>query len=423
MHTTGESKDDRGAADGSAGFEALLAELSLRFANVGIDGIEAEVESALAQLVARLGYDRCTYGEFVPDGSFSVVRSVAAAGLEPLPRGPRASIEPWVIEQIRADCVVALPDLPHGLPAEATVEVERCRRIGLRSHLSVPLRVGGRIVGALSFGGLRRAYPWPEPTITRLKIIGEQIAGAIARTRSEEEARRLRGRLWHVDRVARIAALGAGIAHELNQPLAAILSNAQAGLAYLERGEPQLDQMRAILQAVVRDDKRAAETIRSMRALLRPGEMARERIDVAATLREVLQLLAVELRQQGVHVEAVLASGCWATADKAQIEQVALNLVMNALQNVQRGGTVDVRTIAHEGRVGFEVADDGPGIPRDIRDSIFTPFFTRRPGGTGLGLALVQRIVATHHGSVSVASEVGHGATFRIALPAAEASS
>ena len=99
MHTTGESKDDRGAADGSAGFEALLAELSLRFANVGIDGIEAEVESALAQLVARLGYDRCTYGEFVPDGSFSVVRSVAAAGLEPLPRGPRASIEPWVIEQ------------------------------------------------------------------------------------------------------------------------------------------------------------------------------------------------------------------------------------------------------------------------------------------------------------------------------------
>ncbi len=426
MHTTGESKDDRGAADGSAGFEALLAELSLRFANVGIDGIEAEVESALAQLVARLGYDRCTYGEFVPDGSFSVVRSVAAAGLEPLPRGPRASIEPWVIEQIRADCVVALPDLPHGLPAEATVEVERCRRIGLRSHLSVPLRVGGRIVGALSFGGLRRAYPWPEPTITRLKIIGEQIAGAIARTRSEEEARRLRGRLWHVDRVARIAALGAGIAHELNQPLAAILSNAQAGLAYLERGEPQLDQMRAILQAVVRDDKRAAETIRSMRALLRPGEMARERIDVAATLREVLQLLAVELRQQGVHVEAVLASGCWATADKAQIEQVALNLVMNAaaaMQACPREQRVLRVSVADDGRgrVVVAVCDRGPGIAPEQRDAVFEPFWTARSEGLGLGLPICRSIVQAHGGRIEVLPNADGGVTLRFELPSAAA--
>lgn len=426
MHTTGESKDERGAADGSAGFEALLAELSLRFANVGIDGIEAEVESALAQLVARLGYDRCTYGEFVPDGSFSVVRSVAASGLEPLPRGPRASIEPWVIEQLRAGCVVALPDLPHGLPAEATVEVERCRRIGLRSHLSVPLRVGGRIVGALSFGGLRCAYPWPEYTIARLKIIGEQIAGAIARTRSEEEARRLRGRLWHVDRVARIAALGAGIAHELNQPLAAILSNAQAGLAYLERGEPQLDQMRAILQAVVRDDKRAAETIRSMRALLRPGEMARERIDVAATLREVLQLLAVELRQQGVHVEARLASGCWATADKAQIEQVALNLVMNAaaaMQACPREQRVLRVSVADDGRgrVVVAVCDRGPGIAPEQRDAVFEPFWTARSEGLGLGLPICRSIVQAHGGRIEVLPNADGGVTLRFELPRAAA--
>ncbi len=426
MHTTGPSNDDRGAPDAGAGFEALLAELSLRLANAGIDGIEAEVEAALAQLVARLGYDRCTYGEFVPDGSFSVVRSVAAAGLEPLPRGPRNGVEPWVIGQIRAGCVVALPDLPHGLPAQATVDAERCRRIGLRSHLSLPLRVGGRIVGALSFGGLRRAHPWPEPAITRLKIIGELIAGAIARTRAEEEARRLRGRLWHVDRVARIAALGAGIAHELNQPLAAILSNAQAGLAYLERGEPKRGEMRAILQAVVRDDKRAAETIRSMRALLRPHDMQRERIDVAATLREVLQLLAVELRDRGVRVEAELASGCWAIADKAQIEQVALNLVMNAaaaMQPCPREQRVLRVAVADEGhgRVVVAVGDRGPGIAPEHRDAVFEPFWTARGEGLGLGLPICRSIVQAHGGRIELLPNADRGVTLRFELPRAAA--
>lgn len=426
MHTTGDSKDERGASDGGAGFEALLAELSLRLANASIDGIEAEVEAALAQLVARLGYDRCTYGEFVLDGSFSVVRSVAAAGVEPLPRGPRNGVEPWVIGQIRAGRVVALPDLPHGLPAQATVEVERCRRIGLRSHLSIPLRVGGRVVAALSFGGLRRACAWPEPAITRLKIIGELIAGAMARVRSEEEARRLRGRLWHVDRVARIAALGAGIAHELNQPLAAILSNAQAGLAYLERGEPKRGEMRAILQAVVRDDKRAAETIRSMRALLRPHDMQRERIDVAATLREVLRLLAVELRQQRVRVEAELASGCWSIADKAQIEQVALNLVMNAaaaMQPCPREQRVLRVSVADEGhgRVVVAVSDRGPGIAPEHRDTVFEPFWTAHGEGLGLGLPICRSIVQAHGGRIEVLPNADRGVTLRFELPSAAA--
>lgn len=426
MQTTGEAKDDRGAADGGAGFEALLGALSLRFANVGIDDIETAIESALAQLVARLGYDRCTYGELLPDGRFSVVRSVAAAGLEPLPRGPRADVEPWVIEQIRAGRVVALPDLPDGLPAEAVVDLERCRRIGLRSHLSLPLRVGGRIVAALSFGGLRRAYDWPEPTIARLRIIGELIAGAIQRTRAEAEARRLRGRLWHVDRVARVAALGAGIAHELNQPLAAILSNAQAGLAYIERGAPQIEQLRAILQAVVRDDKRAAETIRSMRALLRPDDMQRERIDVAAALRDVLQLLAVELRQQGVRVDATLACGCWAMADKAQIAQLALNLVMNAaaaMQACPREQRVLQVSVAGDGqgRVVVAVRDHGPGIAPEHRDAVFEPFWTARSEGLGLGLPICRSIVQAHGGRIEVLPNADRGVTLRFELPAAAA--
>ena len=426
MDTTGPSIGDLGAPDRKLDDDDLLADLSLRLANVAFDGIEAQLESALAQLVEHLGYDRCTYGELALDGSFTIVCSVAAAGLEPLPRGPRISDEPWLIDQIRAGRVVALPDLPNGLPAEAAIDAERCRHIGLKSHLSIPLHVGGRIVGALSFGGLRHAYPWPERTIARLKIIGELIAGAIARTRSEEEARRLRGRLWHVDRAARIAALGAGIAHELNQPLAAILSNAQAGLAYLEHGEPSTGQMRAILKAVVRDAKRAAETIRSMRALLRRDEMERERIDVAATLREVLVLLAVELRHQGVRVEADLARGCWAIADKAQIEQVALNLVMNAAAAMQvcpRDQRVLQVSVAGDGkgRIVVAVRDRGPGIAPEHREAVFEPFWTARSEGLGLGLPICRAIVQAHGGRIVAVSNPDRGVTLRFELPSVAA--
>ena len=426
MDTTGPSIGDLGAPDRKLDDDDLLADLSLRLANVAFDGIEAQLESALAQLVEHLGYDRCTYGELALDGSFTIVCSVAAAGLEPLPRGPRISDEPWLIDQIRAGRVVALPDLPNGLPGEAATDAEHCRRIGLKSHLSIPLHVGGRIVGALSFGGLRHAYRWPEQTIARLRVIGELLAGAIARTRSEEEARRLRGRLWHVDRAARIAALGAGIAHELNQPLAAILSNAQAGLAYLEHGEPSTGQMRAILKAVVRDAKRAAETIRSMRALLRRDEMERERIDVAATLREVLVLLTVELRHQGVRVEADLARGCWAIADKAQIEHVALNLVMNAaaaMQACPRDQRVLQVSVADDGkgRIVVAVRDRGPGIAPEHREAVFEPFWTARSEGLGLGLPICRAIVQAHGGRIAAVSNPDRGVTLRFELPSVAA--
>ena len=280
-------------------FERLLADLSVRFANVAHDRIVAEIEAALARLVDLLGYDRCTYTELATDGTLHVLCSAAVGGIEPLPRGPFGAGLPWLVGEIRAGRIVALSDLPHGLPPEATAEAEHVQRIGLRSHLSIPLRVGGRVVGALSFGGLRRARTWPEAVITRLTIVGEVFASAIARARSEDEAQRLRSQLWHADRVARTGALTAAIAHELNQPLAAILSNAQAGLAYLDRGEARPEEVRAILEAVVRDDKRAAETIRTMRALLRHDGTGRARIDIAAALREVLHLLEGELPPPG----------------------------------------------------------------------------------------------------------------------------
>jgi len=414
----GEALDERLA------FERLLADLSARLASVSGERIAAEIEAALVRLVASLGYDRCTFTEFAADGTLHVLCSAAADGIEALPRGPLGRPASWLGDEIRAGRIVALPNMPDGLPPEAALYRERAREIGLRSHLSIPLRVGGRVVGALSFGGLRNAHTWPDEVVTRLTIVGEVFSGAVARVRSEDEARQLRSRLWHADRVARTAALTAAIAHELNQPLAAILSNAQAGLRYLERGALRPEEVRAILTAIVRDDKRAAETIRAMRALLRRDDTGRARIDIAATLRGVLQLHAAELRRQGIDVETELATECWAMADRVQIEQVALNLILNAAAAMRACplGERRLRVSAartDDSRVTVGVRDTGAGIPREHREAVFEPFWTTQHEGLGLGLAICRSIVQAHRGTIAVEPNPDRGVTFRVELRAA----
>jgi FixJ family two-component response regulator/signal transduction histidine kinase len=408
---------------GGPAFEQLLAELSVRFANVLPDTIVDEIEAALGRLVDTLGYDRCTFTEFAPDGTLHVLCSAAVGGIAPLPRGPFGADMPWLVGEIRAGRTVALANLPDGLPPEANAELERVTRIGLRSHLSIPLRVGGRVVGALSFGGLRRAQTWPGEAVTRLKIIGEIFAGGLGRARAEGEARALRSRLWHADRVARSGVLTAAIAHELNQPLAAILSNAQAGLAYLAGGGARPEEIRAILESVVRDDRRAAETIRAMRALLRREESGRTRTDVAAALREVLQLLAGELHRQGIRVETTLGAGCWAIADKVQIGQVALNLILNAAAAMQarprdeRSLRVSARR-SDDRQVHVAVCDSGIGIAPEHVDAVFEPFWTTRREGLGLGLAICRSILQAHGGAIRVEPNPTRGVTFHFELPA-----
>jgi FixJ family two-component response regulator/signal transduction histidine kinase len=406
-------------------FERLLADLMARLASVTSDRIVAEIERALLGLVDFLGYDRCTCCEYAADGVLSVVCSAAVGGLEPLPRGPYDASLPWFLGELRAGRTVALATIPDDLPPEASAEVEHCRRIGLRSHLSIPLRLGGRVIGVLSFAGLRSARTWPEEVVTRLTIIGEVFANAMSRARFEEEAQRLRSRLWHADRVARVGALTAAIAHELNQPLAGILSNAQAGLRYIDRKTAKPDDLRAILESIVRDDKRAAETIRTMRALLRRDDSGHTRIDAATALREVLDLLSGDLRLQGIRVDVELETGCWVMADKAQIEQVALNLILNASAAMQacprearRLRLAGGRT--RDGRVAVTVRDSGTGIAPEHFDAVFEPFWTMRPDGLGLGLAICRSIVEAHGGSIAVEPSSERGATIRFELPAAE---
>ncbi len=240
-----------------------------------------------------------------------------------------------------------------------------------------------------------------------------------------EEMRQLRGQLWHADRVARTGALSASLAHELNQPLAAVLSNAQAGLRLLAVTNPDLREIREILDDIVRDDKRASAVISSLLAMARRQESARSRIDLGEALQEVLKLLHSELAQQQVDVSVDLKPRCMVVADKVQIQQLALNLAMNAIEAMKSTGAgrrnLQFSVAAAGDLARISVSDSGPGITEQDREAVFEPFYTTKTNGTGMGLSVCRAIVEAHGGMIWLEPNAQTGVNAIITLPLANA--
>ena len=153
-------------------FERMLADLSARMANVSVDRVEAEMQMAQAILRQFLGFDRSTFAEFQDDGSLVVLSSTAVEGVEATPLGPLPTRLGWFIAKLRAGETLALQDPANDLPPEAVGEAEYFQRTGLHSHLSIPLRVGGRIIGAIAFAAFRETRTWPDDLIARIRLVG-----------------------------------------------------------------------------------------------------------------------------------------------------------------------------------------------------------------------------------------------------------
>jgi PAS domain S-box-containing protein len=241
--------------------------------------------------------------------------------------------------------------------------------------------------------------------------------------KDEEELERLRVSIWHAHRVEQTGAITASLAHELNQPLAAILSNSQAGLRLLSDPSPDLDEIRAILADIVSDDKRAASVIAGLRAMMRRQETQREPLDLAATLTEVMALVRSELLNHEVAVELRADASGAISADRAQIQQVILNLVMNAIEAMEvqpperRRLAISI-TRTNEGDTLLAVRDSGRGIPDDEQARVFDAFWSTKPQGMGIGLAICRSIVESHGGNLWFESSEDRGTTFFVSLPA-----
>src|SRR5438128_83576 len=252
------------------------------------------------------------------------------------------------------------------------------------------------------------------------------VRASAERKRAEEALHQAREELAHVTRVTTLGELAASIAHEINQPLAAIIADANACLHWLEADRPNLDSVREALAAVVKDGDRAAEVITRIRGLLARASVAHGPCDLARVIGDVLPLVRPELERHGMTLKMSLAPDLpLVRGDRIQLQQVLLNLLVNAVEASREvpperrqlivHSTVDYRDDGRWAVVGVE--DGGVGFREPEVARMFEAFYTTKPGGLGMGLSISRSIIEAHRGRLWATASVNHGATFRFALP------
>jgi two-component system sensor kinase FixL len=247
-------------------------------------------------------------------------------------------------------------------------------------------------------------------------------SGRRARERNRQTTE-LREQLAHVARVGTLGEMAAGLAHELNQPLTAIHLEAMAALELDRTGTP--DAMRPALSAVADQALRAGAIVRRMRTFARRNEPKREPTDIRQLIREVLALLAHDLRLNGIQTREILDEVPVVLVDRIELQQVLVNLIRNALEALTAVPIADrrltVETCLSGDRVRVSVADSGPGVDPVIAATLFHPFHTTKPSGLGLGLSICQSLIEAHGGRIEAQPQTGGGSIFSFELPAVAA--
>lgn len=241
--------------------------------------------------------------------------------------------------------------------------------------------------------------------------------------RAEQELRDARQRITQVSRLATLGEMASGIAHELNQPLAAIANFAQAGTRLLSLPEPDLQDISEALRQIAEQALRAGDIVHRFRSLARHRALTLEPDDLNDAIREIVQLTQADARASGVRLTLELAPTLpRVDLDRVQMQQVLLNLLRNSIDALQSAPMaerdVTIRTAGQpDGRVQLSIADNGPGVPEQIRERLFMPFATTKEHGTGLGLVISRTIVEAHRGRLEHETNRPQGARFIITLP------
>jgi signal transduction histidine kinase len=254
---------------------------------------------------------------------------------------------------------------------------------------------------------------------TQVSLLSERQHRDIA----ERESSRRLAEIAHMNRNASATVYCAALVHELNQPLAAIMSNAEAAELFMQKEPPQLQEVNAILSDIRRDDKRASDLILRMRALLKKSEPVAAKLDFNDMVRTTIALLASEARMRGIILEALLGEGLpTVIADGVQMQQVMINLILNAMDAMADTPEPERRITIRTGNVGgsleLSVVDRGCGFAGNL-ERVFESFFTTKPQGMGLGLSITAAIIKAHGGRIWAENTTG-GAIVALRLPAAE---
>jgi PAS domain S-box-containing protein len=246
--------------------------------------------------------------------------------------------------------------------------------------------------------------------------------GAATDIQDRKRAEELQGELAHTNRVSILGELVASISHELAQPITATTNNAKASLRWLQRDPPDLTQVRKGTESIIEAGMFAAEIINRLRSLYKKAPAKRELVAINEVIGEMVLLLRGEANEYAVSIRTDLAADLpKITADRVQLQQVLMNLMLNGIEAMKEtGGVLTVKTVRGEdGQVLISVSDTGVGLPAGRADEIFNAFFTTKPQGSGMGLAISRSIVEAHGGRLWATSHDGRGATFHFTLPTA----
>ena len=308
---------------------------------------------------------------------------------------------------------------PPELKGEVKGIVERLRRGESVDHLETQRlsKEGIRIDVSLTISPIENE----RGTIIGASTIARDIT---ARKKAEVEELQHRTEMAHLSRVTMLGELSGSLAHELNQPLTAILSNAQAAQRFLAHDDVDLNEVRDILSDIVKQDKRAGEVIHRLRLLLKKSTVEHQPLDLNEVVSEVLKLARNDLLNQRVTGQMELAPELpTIIGDRVQLEQVVLNLVMNGCDAIATGPAANRKLIIRTGLnngdgVCVSVADQGVGLAPDNLEKVFEPFFSTKPHGMGLGLSVCRTIITAHGGKLWAANNAVRGATFYFTIPA-----
>ena len=418
------------------GIEHLVAQISSQLAAVSADAIDAAINQGLAAIGAFTGADRAYVflfknGDRVVDNTHEWCAEGVEPQIERLQNIVVAQELPWFTAQLRSQKVFHVPDVAK-LPQEANIEREHFTAQGIQSLITVPMEISGSLGGFLGFDAVREQRLWSGAEQALLRLIGNTFSRLLERKRAEDANRALEAQLRQAQKMEAVGTLAGGIAHEFNNILGIILGNAELAREDIPQSNPAHFNLSEIKTASLR----AKEIVRQLLTFGRKTEENRQPVSLVPVIREAIKLLRSSIPANIQFEEDIATDGCCVLADSTQIQQILLNLGANAAHAMETTGGI-LRFSLHDmtlhhanqkhasgmrsGRyVVLQVSDTGEGIPADIVERIFDPYFTTKEvgKGAGLGLSVVHGIVERHGGWIEVDSKPARGTTFKIFFPA-----
>ncbi|HKN02048.1 MAG TPA: ATP-binding protein [Candidatus Binataceae bacterium] len=416
------SKSVKGALEGKL-FEEFVKELSASFARVPVADIGAEIDRWIREIVLGHDLDRGALAQIDPKSNQLIVRhSWSRDDMIKLPVGMElARSAPWFDHTLMSGRTLVFSKVKELMP-EFEVDLKTFRRYFPKSNVTVPLRIDGETVGAVGFATLRKERSWSPRMVRRMQLVAEVFGNALERRRAAEENALLRHELAHISRTAVMGELTASVAHQLNQPMAAILSNAEAIQSMLESEPLDRDELRAAANDIVQDDLRATEIIKGLHALFRKNQVEKMPVDLKELVDEVIRMVRSDALFRNVSLKFEAPEARLRVAgDRIQLQQAIMNLILNAFDAISNGSKtrkVTVMIIADGDQNRLAIRDSGKGIEPATISRMFEPFFTTKPGGMGMGLSIARSIVKAHSGYLSATRNPDCGSTFEISLPA-----